>query len=105
MSSNQKNQDLYSNQLKPKLSKLEKERYAIQKKIILAILLFVPFLMIPFFIRNEIMVWALMVFTFLIIMIIFAWALTLYFKYRHQFKEIVVKELVKLIHPEFNYDP
>lgn len=105
MSSNKKIEKLYKEQLMPKLSILEKNRHAIQKKIILAILLFVPFLMIPFFIGNEIVVWALMVFTFLVIMIVFAWALTLYFKYRHQFKEIVVKELVKLINPDFDYKP
>ncbi|NPD83350.1 DUF3137 domain-containing protein [Lentimicrobium sp. L6] len=105
MSSNQKIETLYNEQLKPKLAKLEKDRHAIQKKLVIATVLAIPFFMIPFFVRNQIGVWALMVSSFLVIMIILAWALTLYFKYRHQFKEIVVKELVKLINPDFNNDP
>lgn len=105
MSSNQKIEELYNKQLKPKLFKLEKDRRAIQKKLVLVILLAIPFFMIPFFVRNEILVWVIMVFAFLVIMIVLAWALTLYFKYRHQFKEIVVKELVNLINPNFLYNP
>ena len=105
MSSNRKIEELYNDQLKPKLSKLEKDRHAIQKKLIIAALLAVPFFMIPVFVRNQVGVWALMVTSFLVIMIILAKALMGYYTYRHQFKEIVVKELVGLINPEFKYDP
>lgn len=45
-----------------------------------------------------------MVTSFLVIMIILVRALIAYYNYRHQFKEIVVKELVNLINPEFKYD-
>lgn len=105
MSSNQKIEELYNEQLKPKLAKLEKDRHAIQKKLVIVALLAIPFLMIPVFVGNQIGVWALMVTSFLVIMIILVRALMNYYRYRHQFKEIVMKELVALINPNFEYNP
>lgn len=104
MSRNEKIESLYNEQLKPKLARLEKDRHAIQKKIVIATVLAIPFFMIPFFVRNQIGVWALMVTAFLVIMIFLVRALVNYYKYRHQFKEIVVKELVALINPDFVYN-
>jgi len=105
MSSNQKVERLYQDHLKPKLAKIEKDRYAIQKKIVIGVFLLIPFLIIPVFIRNQIAVWALMVAVFLLMMIFLVRALVAYFHYRHQFKEIVVKELLGLINSQFKYDP
>lgn len=65
----------------------------------------IPFFSIPLFVRNQIGVWTLMVTGFLGIMIILVRALTNYYTYRHQFKEMVVKELVGLINPNFKYNP
>ena len=95
---------LYEVNLKPQLQKVEKDRRSIKKRLLTSYVLAILLLFAVGFIPNQIVMWV----TIIILLIALLWmagtGIVKYYNYRHQFKEKVVSEIVKLINSNYHYD-
>ncbi|MDB4334806.1 DUF3137 domain-containing protein [bacterium] len=95
---------LYDEQLKDKLEALDVQRRTIKKRAILfifgLILARIAYALLP----NPYLQWPISIAIALGALVLGGFTLIIYYKYRKVFKNEVVKEIIKLINPDFKYD-
>jgi hypothetical protein len=98
---------LYESQLKPVLESLESQRVVLKRQVIWIIVVFVATLIIFFIGDNPglnllfyLIPVGLIVFGYLIYKTVGPYKV-----YKKEFKEKVVREIIKLIHPDWSYNP
>lgn len=99
-------EQLYEEQLKPRLASFEKQRKAIKRLFLSAFLSFVLFVFVfPFLVApNQVILWVFIIIGCLAALVFFGIGVVKFFTYRQQFKKGVVLEIVQLINPVYHYD-
>ena len=100
--SNLKN--LYKQKLAPHLQSVEKDRVWIKKRVIITLIIVLILLFGVATIPNQIAMWIVISLLLLALLWAVGTGIVKYFTYRHEFKEKVVKEVVKFINPDYKYD-
>lgn len=95
---------LYNNQLKPHLQSVENDRLYIKKRVIAVLVIGLLMLFGVAIIPNQIAMWIVIVLLLISLLWTTGTSIVKYFTYRHEFKDKVVKEVVKFINPEYKYD-
>ncbi len=101
------NKDLkyvYEESLKPHLQSVEKDRLWIKKRAILALVIALLLLFGVAFIPSVSAMWIAIALLLLALLWTAGTGIVKYFTYRHAFKEKVVREVVKFINKEYQYD-
>lgn len=109
MKSNEELRALYENDLKPHLVSLESKREEVRNKLVISILIFITSFVCLFFYFDLDQDQDILLYFFVIGLVAAIIIGTMYSKaqglYRSEFKEKVVRALVALINPEWNYSP
>lgn len=96
---------LYNNELKQNLELLEGKRKQVLKKILLIVLV-TALVVTAFLMANNYPILTYLGIAGILLAIYFIYKAVVAFRtYRKEFKEKVVREIVKLINPEWNYEP
>ncbi|MEN8250304.1 MAG: DUF3137 domain-containing protein [Bacteroidota bacterium] len=108
MKSSEEIRELYDTQLKPVLESLEGQRVVLKRRMILIIVVFVS-VFILFFIADSDPDLNFLFFLIPVGLILFGFLIYKMIKpykaYKDEFKEKVVREIINLINPDWNYDP
>ena len=95
---------LYKEKLKPYLQSVEEDRLYIKKRLYISYVLAFGLLFVVGIIYNPIAMWITLALLLIGLLWVAGTGIVKYFHYRHEFKEKIVTEIVKLINPEYKYD-
>ncbi len=95
---------LYNQKLAPHLQSVENDRLYIKKRVIATLVIALLLLFGVAIIPNQIAMWVVIVTLLLTLLWTAGTAIVSYFTYRHEFKEKVVKEVVRFINTSYKYD-